>query len=250
MTNSLDVLIAAAHESELAGLRSALGPSLAGRVRGLHVGTCEIGIGLPAATVGTMRNLRERRPRALILLGSCGAYPAVAAASIGVAVQESSQPSPGESETLPEPLMRIVIPESVHLADAAIARSQAEFPDPMARTAGVDKDLADGLARFYPNAWRGALATTLGITTSNTLAHRLESDSHCGTENLEALGVGLACESEHVPFCALLVITNVVGDRGRGQWRQNHAAAAGSGARVLLDWLEADAPGLPAVKAS
>jgi len=248
MTNSLDVLIAAAHESELAGLRSALGPSLTGRVRALHVGTCEIGIGLPAATVGAMRNLRDRRPRALILLGSCGAYPAAAATALGIAVPEPTQPSALEVETLPEPLMRVVIPESVHLADAAIARSQAEFPDPMSRTADVDRDLAEGLARFYPNAWRGALATTLGITTSNTLAHRIESDSHCGTENLEALGVALACESEKVPFCALLVITNVVGDRGRGQWRQNHVAAAESGARVLLDWLEADAPGLAAAK--
>jgi nucleoside phosphorylase len=248
MTNSLDVLIAAAHESELAGLRSALGPSLTGRVRGLHVGTCEVGIGLPAATIGTMRNLRDRRPRALILLGSCGAYPAVAATALGIGVHEGSQASTLDAETLPEPLMRVVIPETLHLADAAIARSQAEFPDPMLRMASVDKDLADGLARFDPKAWRGALATTLGITTSNTLAHRIESDSHCGTENLEALGVALACESEHVPFCALLVVTNVVGDRGRGQWRHNHTAAAESGARVLLDWLEADAPGLSPAK--
>src|SRR5262245_8523927 len=71
----LDVLIAAAHPVELSGLRTAFGRSLATRVRGLHVAARAVGVGLPAASVGSMRMLAELRPRALVLLGSCGVYP-------------------------------------------------------------------------------------------------------------------------------------------------------------------------------
>jgi nucleoside phosphorylase len=230
MPNPLDVLIVAAHASELAGLHDALGSALSKPVRGLHVAACDIGVGLPAASVGTMRSLRDRRPRAVILLGSCGMYPTAASSLV------TADPSP---------LLRAVIPESVYLMDVAVARSEAAFPDPMPRIGRVDRALAEGVASVDPTALRGALATTLGITTSNEAAQRLERSGACTTENLEALGVALACESDRIPFCALLVITNIVGEGGRAQWLDQHAAAAERGARILLDWLESGAPGLP-----
>jgi nucleoside phosphorylase len=217
----LDLLIVAAHSSELVGLGAAFGSV---SVRGLHVDASEIGVGLPAACVGTMRSLRDRRPRAVILLGSCGLYPETAA---GIA----------------SPLLTPVIPESVQLLDLAVATSTAAFPDPMPRATSIDRTLADGLASFAPNRLRGALGTTLGITTSDEVAHSLEHHSQCATENLEALGVALACESERVSFATLLVVTNIVGARGRKDWREQRVAAAERGGRILLDWLEAGAPG-------
>src|SRR6202008_122654 len=101
------------------------------------------GVGLPAAAVGTMRRLREHRPRGVVLLGTCGMYPAEA-----TALETAGSP----------PVLRAVIPESVYLMDVAVARSDAAFPDPMSRIGRVDPVLAGGLASLDPTVLRGALA--------------------------------------------------------------------------------------------
>lgn len=240
MAERIDVLIAAAHPSELAGLRAVLGPELAGDVRGLHVASCEVGVGLPAASVGAACRLRERRPRALILLGSCGVYPGAAVRALA-----AHAPSAVDTPSIPPPLLRVAVPARVSLADAGVAQSQAAFPEPMPRAGVVHAALAEGLAACAEAPVRGALATTLAITTSNPLAERLERESGCETENLEALGVALACAAEQVPFAAVLVITNLVGEHGRAQWLANHALAAERGAQVIAKWLEDGASGLP-----
>lgn len=159
----------------------------------------------------------------MILLGSCGIFPGAAS-----------------SGALLEPF----VPDSIQLVELAVATSQAAFPEPMPRGAAVDRALADGIARFAPEVRRGSLATTLGITTSDDVAQTLERASGCMSENLEALGVALACEAEQIPFAALLVITNVVGSAGRKDWLRKHKPAAERGGRIVLDWLEAGAPGL------
>jgi nucleoside phosphorylase len=237
MAERIDLLIAAAHSAELAGLRALLGPALRGDVRGLHVATCEVGVGLPAASAGTAYRLREHQPRALILLGSCGVYPRAAAGALAA----NATPA---FDTIPPPLLRVAIPDRVLLVDAGVARAQAAFPEPMLRAATPDAALAGGLAAFTEAPVHGALATTLAITTSNELAERLERESGCTTENLEALGVALACAAEQVAFAVLLPITNLVGEQGRAQWLAHHARAAERGAQVLAKWLESGAPGL------
>jgi nucleoside phosphorylase len=220
MSESLDVLIVVAHEMELSGLGPGFGAT---PVRGLHVATRGVGVGLPAASAGTARSLRDARPRAVVLLGSCGIFP------------EASRSAA---------LLQPVVPSDIQLVELAVATKQAAFPDPMPRLAAVDRALADGLARFAPDVRRGSLATTLGITTSDEVAQTLERASGCTTENLEALGVALACEAERVPFAALLVVTNVVGSTGRSDWLRNHKPAAERGGRIVIDWLEAGAPGV------
>jgi hypothetical protein len=143
--------------------------------------------------------------------------------------------------------LQIAIPDRVLLADPGVAAGQAAFPEPMPRMAPIDRGLADGLAACTDGPLRGPLATTLGITTSNELAVRLERSSGCAFENLEALGVALACDAQRVAFAALLPITNQVGEQGRSQWLAHHARAAERGAEVLAKWLEQAAPGLPAL---
>lgn len=241
MSDALDVLIAAAHPAELAGLRALLGPELTGVVRGLHVAACEVGVGLPAASAGTAGRLRDRRPRALILLGSCGVYPAAAAAALAEDVRPDA-----DARLAPPPLLRVAIADRVVLADPGVSNAQAAFPDPMPRSASIERGLADGLAACAQAPLRGTLATTLAITTSSELADRLEQSSGCAFENLEALGVALACDAERVAFAAVLPITNLVGAQGRAQWLAHHARAAERGAGVLMQWLEEGAPGLPA----
>lgn len=217
-----DVLILAAHELELAGVRTWLGPSLAGKQHGRWIACESVGVGMPAAAVGTMHALRTTRPRAVVLLGSCGVY----------AAREARLLSPA-------------VPRVVQLVDAASVARQAALPAPMPVKASAHARLSAGLARGSRDAVRGSAATTLGITTSDALARKLARASGCAFENLEALAVALACQREDVPFAALLVVTNVVGRQGRRQWLAHCAAAAERGGHLIERWLARGAPGLP-----
>jgi len=223
-TKGADLLILAAHAPELLGLRGALGSGLSGVVRGLRVVCATVGVGLPAAGGGTMRHVRDARPRAVLLLGSCGLYP-----------------RRGEWK----PLLP-VIPKGIRLVDPTVLADKAAFPAPMQLLLDADKPLADGLAQVEPSALRGEVATTLSITTDDQLAGRLGRKSGCCAENLEAFSVALACAARDLPFASLLVSTNAVGSSGREQWSKHQRKAAERGARVVLEWLERGARGLAA----
>jgi nucleoside phosphorylase len=217
----LDILIAAAHPSELMGLRQILGQSLSRHVRGLRVAASTIGVGIPAAAIGATRLLRDHKPRALILLGSCGTYARA-------------------------PLLTAAVPDAMQLVDAAVLGNQAAFPAPMPVQVKANRRLRAAIAKCAgPTVLRGNLATTAGITTSNALAQKLAKGSGCVVENLEGVAVGLACDAQHVAFAGIFVVTNVVGKQGRQQWASNHQAAAQRGAQILTDWIESGAPGLP-----
>jgi nucleoside phosphorylase len=217
-----DLLILAAHAPELLGLRDALGTELSGMVGSVRVVCATVGVGLPAAAAGTMRHVRDARPRAVLLLGSCGLYPR----------RVEFQP------------LQAVVPTEVRLVDASVIADQAAFPAPMQLVREPDPRLSDALALTCPTALRGAVATTLGITTDDSLARTLGRKSGCAAENLEAFSVALACGARDLPFASLLVATNEVGSQGREQWRTHQREAAERGARVVLDWIERGAPGL------
>jgi nucleoside phosphorylase len=217
-----DLLILAAHAPELLGLRDALGTGLAGVVEGLRVVCATVGVGLPAAGGGTMRHVRDARPRAVLLLGSCGLYPRRAEW---------------------KPLLP-VIPKAVRLVDATVLADKAAFPAPMQLVLEPDKALAEGLAQSEPSALRGTVATTLSITTDDQLAGRLGRKTSCCAENLEAFSVALACAARDLPFAAVLVSTNLVGSSGREQWSKHQRKAAERGARLVLEWLARGARGL------
>lgn len=222
-TKGSDLLILAAHAPELLGLRASLGTTLAGVVDGLRVVCATVGVGLPAAAGGTMRHVRDARPRAVILLGSCGLYPR-------------------RSEWQP---LQPLIPKTIQLVDATVLADKAAFPAPMQLQLEPDASLSNGLAQSDAGALRGPVATTLGITTDDPLANRLARKSGCCAENLEAFSVALACAARDLPFAAVLVTTNVVGSSGREQWQKNQRKAAERGARVILEWIARGARGLP-----
>ena len=219
-----DLLVLAAYAPELVGLRATLGTGLAGVVQGVRVVCATVGVGLPAAGAGTMRHLREARPRAVILLGSCGAYP--------------RRPAPA--------LLTLTVPERVQLVDPSVIAERAAFPAPMQTSIETDPVLAQGLASVGAEVRRGSLATTLSITTDDVLAVRVGKRSECEYENLEAFSVGLACALSSIPFAAVLAVTNVVGSEGRQQWSKHRRKAAELGARLVLDFIHRGARGLPA----
>lgn len=222
--NGADLLIVAAHAPEFVGLRAALGTGLAGVVGSVRVVCAAVGVGMPVAGAGTMRQLRDARPRAVILVGSCGAYPKRAVPA----------------------LLDLVVPERVQLVDPTVLADKAAFPAPMQTSLDTEPLLSHGLAGTVADVRRGRVAATLSITTCDVLAARIGKRSECDTENLEAFAVGLACAALAVPFAAVLAVTNVVGSEGREQWSKHRRKAAERSACLVLDWIHRGARGLPA----
>jgi nucleoside phosphorylase len=219
-----DVLVLAAHAPELVGLRSTLGNGLRGTVASLQVDCATVGVGMPASASGTTRVLEEHDPRAVVLIGSCGLYP----------------------RRIEFRALTPVVASGVRLVDASVLAEQAAFPAPMQLLCAPDRALSEGLAQVDPSTLRGEVATTLAITTDDTLAQELGTKSGCAAENLEAYAVALACAAHDLPFACLLVATNAVGSEGRSQWQSYQRSAAEKAAELLLQWLERGAKGLPA----
>src|SRR5436190_4454853 len=103
-----DILIVSAHLPELSGLRSILGDSLNANVNGLEVAASAVGIGIPAAAAGLAFELGRCTPRAIVLIGTCGAYRG-RGYSIG----------------------QVVVGRRIHLVSAAAASGRGAFPAPM-----------------------------------------------------------------------------------------------------------------------
>jgi nucleoside phosphorylase len=139
----------------------------------------------------------------------------------------------------------VLVPARAFAIDGAERAGKAAFPQAMPVVSDLDVAICDALAAGATAVERGALATTLGITTDDALARELASRSGCYGENLEALAVALACKAAAVPFAAVLACTNEVGAQGRAQWLEHRAAAAAAVAQVVLGWLAGGATGLP-----
>jgi nucleoside phosphorylase len=226
---TLDVLILAAFEPELAPLRAALGAKLGksltdgvAEVGGRRVAARVAGIGLPAAAVGTMTHLGSLEPRAVVLVGSCGAYLR-AALSIG----------------------QVVTGRRLRLVDPGSLAGTSHLLEPMAVAADADALLAGALEA---TGARGCVvATTLAITLDDAVGARIAESTGAHIEHLETHGVALACASRGVPFAALLGVANYVGAEGRTQWRAHHGQAEAAAAERALAWLNDGAPGVASV---
>lgn len=151
-----------------------------------------VGVGLveSALHIGAVLS---KRPPAVLLIGSCGAYP-----SAGLAIGD------------------------VVLGRAFVLASSSGELGPVPNA-----------ARPPPLSWpplerEVIVASTLSITTDDDAARALQASSGAHVENLEAFAVARACELARVPFAALLGVTNLVGGRGRAEWRANAARVAAS----------------------
>src|SRR5579872_7104691 len=131
-----DALFLAAFEPELAPLRSALANVAAAGPVGFGQ---PLGVGLVLAAVGAVRVLAEHRPRAVVLLGTCGAY-------------DNAALGPG----------RVIVSRQVKLVDPSALSRAADFPAPMPTRLDADARLATALAAA--GAQPADIATTLAIT--------------------------------------------------------------------------------------
>jgi futalosine hydrolase len=214
-----DVMILAAFHPELDPLRAALGDPLEGRVAGRSVVARAIGIGLPAAAVGAAMTLGDVRPRAVVMMGTCGSY-ANAALSIGDAI----------------------VSRRILLVDPSALAGASQFPEPMSMAIDGHPGLARGLGAL--GARHAVVATTLAVTVDDSTASRVAQATGAQVEHLEAHGVATACAARGVPFVAALGVANTVGSLGREQWRLHHRQGAEAVTRVVLEWLRKGGAGL------
>jgi nucleoside phosphorylase len=215
------ILIFSAHVPELSALGRILGADLAATVGGHDVRGISVGIGLVAAAGGAalaLRTFEAIEPRAVIFVGTCGAY-----AGQGVAVGD------------------VVVGERICLVSTAVAESRGAFPPPMRTELASNAELAAGLAKGGER--RVAIATTLAITTDDVLAARIAERTACHVEHLEAFAVAEACARANVRFAAVLGVANRVGSTARGEWQQNHHATGHAAGALVARWLERGAPG-------
>jgi len=179
-----------------------------------------VGIGLVEAAIGAASLLGEIAPRAVLFLGTCGAYPAGGAPRIG----------------------DVVVARAVKLVDPAIVEGYAALPDVVPTRLEVDASLHAGLVRG--DARSADVATTLAITTDDGLAAVIGRASGCEVEHLEAFAVAAACARAGVAFGAVLGVANVVGGNARQEWLRHHREATRAAAAHVLGWVGAGAAGV------
>lgn len=166
-----------------------------------------VGVGLVEAALGAARVIERRKPTAVVLVGTAGVYP-------GKGV-------------------------SLSIGDVVVAARVLLVAPAGALVSAMPSDIATdvGLARSA-KVRRVTVATTLAITTDDEVARTLAATAD--VEHLEAFAVGRACQDANVPFTALLGIANVVGSRGRAEWREHHVRASAAACAVALSCASRD----------
>jgi nucleoside phosphorylase len=207
-----DVLIVAAFHPELAPLKRTLGEAMSGRVGPLVVTARAVGIGLSMGAVGSAMCIAEVKPRAVVLVGTCGAY---AGASLAI----------GD----------VVVARRVQLVAPSALIGASQFPEPMSLALDAHTGMAGGLAAAGGRL--ADVANTLAVTVDDDTAARIAQATGASAEHLEAHGVATACAARGVPFAAALGVANIVGARAREEWRAHHRASAEAATHAVLRWL-------------
>jgi futalosine hydrolase len=159
-----------------------------------------VGVGLVEAALGTARVIGARKPAGVVLVGTAGAYS-------------------GKSISIGD----VVIASRVLLVTPAGALVPAMPVEVM-----TDARLGQGAEHVR----RVTVATTLAVTTDDDVACALSAKGD--VEHLEAFAVARACQEANVPFTAVLGIANVVGSRGRAEWREHHQRASAAACAVAM----------------
>jgi nucleoside phosphorylase len=92
-------------------------------------------------------------------------------------------------------------------------------------------------ALFSAGARPCAIANTLSVTTDDAVAAKL--GVLAPVEHLEAYAVARTCKALGLPCAIVLGIANIVGSKGREQWRTHHVEASARAAEVAFKALPA-----------
>jgi nucleoside phosphorylase len=167
-----------------------LGPLAGHPPKGWEVAT--VGVGAVTAAAATARLLADRRPEAVVFLGTCGRYDG-----------------------------RLGLFEALW-ASEAIATSLEELRGEAYRPGIEAVRWTSTLAGPLPCH---AVAVPPAITRSEAGAALLGSVAP--VEHLELSGIFAACRGAGVPCGAALVVVNDVGPEAQAQWMANHAEGSG-----------------------
>jgi futalosine hydrolase len=168
-----------------------------------------VGIGPVDAALGTARSLAKHQPSVVVLLGTAGAH-----------------------ESCGEVVGNVIVATEVRLIDPATLEHRAAMPY-ASNAIPLDRALIEAAVKSGAHAH--AVANPLGITTDDALAKTLSSVAPI--EHLEAYAVARACEQQGVRCAILLGISNMVGSKGREEWRANHIEASAKAADAALKML-------------
>ena len=164
-----------------------------------------VGIGPISAAAASARIVAEQAPRAVVLVGTAGAYP--------------GGPKTGS----------VIASATLGWSYGVAAMGLGYVPRPPQPLQASAELLSKLTCEHH------AVLTTGAVTTDPTLAGRL-SDGF-SVEHMEAYGVARACADVGLPFVAILGIANVVGPDAHAEWLANRDAAqdaARDTARTLL----------------
>ncbi len=212
------LLVVAAFAPELAGFEGLLGAAMQREVLGLAVVAEPVGVGLVASASGTASNLERFGPRAVVLVGTCGAYP-----GSGLSIGD------------------LVVAGASLLVEPAVHEGRAALPAAMNARLDSHPVILEALAILGARAVD--VGTTLAVTTDDDLAEALGKVA--AVEHLEAFAVATACAAKGVPFSAVLGVANSVGSSGRAEWRANHLTVGHAASSHVARWIQAGAPGVP-----
>ena len=202
---SFHLLVTAAWAPELERFRELLAESAPKDV------TLEpVGIGLVDAGIGLTRCIMTRHPSHILAVGTAGAAP-----KSGLSIGD------------------VVVGESVRLVDPAVVEGRAALP--YASEAAFDPAMVDAV--FSAGARPCVIANPLGITTDDALATKLAVLAP--VEHLEAYALARTAHAFGVKCTIVLGIANVVGSKGREQWRANHVRASALAAETAFKALDA-----------
>jgi len=202
-------LVVSAWPPELAWLKSAWARLVPGRRR---VVLGNVGVGLVEAAVGASRLIAAHRPRTVLLIGTAGVYPGhrrELAVGSAVAVAET-----------------VLLPTARPGGHAFLP---ALLPDRQPSSTGLLGRLVR--ATHLPTA---QVACPVAISASVRMARAAARRSGCALENLEAFAVARAAATAHVPFAAILGVSNVVGPDGHHEWKRNARQAATAACEAAL----------------
>jgi nucleoside phosphorylase len=220
----VDVLVLGSYPTDLRDLQGHLGETLRGSVGGLEVVGKTSGVGIPAAGAATAKRVLQLEPRAVVVVGTAGVYPS------GDGYQ------PGD----------VLLATSLGLLDLGVMAGAAGYPEPMRTHLPVDPHLHEGLARAAgPRTWQVPVASPLAATRDPEQARMAPQHLDVRAEHLEAFAVGQACVLLGVPLAVVLGVSYEVGADAAQQWLQMERTAGSGATRVVMDWLERGAAGLP-----
>ncbi len=182
-------------------------------IRGSSLPRAVVGVGLVEAAIGAEQAIATYQPGAVVLVGTAGAF-----ASSRIAVGH------------------VVVSTRAVVASTAVALDRGAIAPGMIHSVDADAGL---YGRFVASGVkRVTVATTLAITTDDELARDIATQTGAHVEHLETFAVARACAKASIPFCAVLGIANVVGSRGRSQWRAHHERASSAACEAITQVLE------------